>query len=588
MVRRNSSGASPWSGVSYAIVVLFVALFFLLGVTYRRPHFDFGWKGRKKYDFPDFDSIRLSRALPDEHVSLDTNDRIIIIGDVHGMNHSLADLLNELSYNQSDDILMFAGDLIAKSTHAGSLSVLDFLTENQYSKSANTTANSERIFAVRGNHDQLVMQWRSWREWFEPLVIPASTNKGKDAADAVSTGKAFVDLIEAEWSVQRRKRDSDAEEWVDVARKRAEGTWREEWWRRIPPPGNGKKAKDWKLFGDHYWLARDMTDVHAAYLKSLPLVHHVPSMHFFVVHAGLLPYNPRLPIDHPSQPLAHPPKISGTSPTMPVPSTEPSSPTEPTTPTEPIPPAPPTPPAAFDSNHEDDDDDDDDDDELGIEESDIDSLPPQTILDRRAPSSSDDLRQHQESAILTSIPQNKDPWVLLNMRGVKKNGKVTRNTDEGTPWAKLWNRQMKGCRGINIPSGLQDDEEGGEEFPCEPSTVVYGHAASRGLDVKRYSVGLDTGCLYGQKLTALVVRSGKSSNTHSGDDDDNDDDKEEEDHENTRRTSKKRKMLGRRQHGGKGKHRGKRVKFGDDAMGLDARLVQVKCALPPEEDSHDH
>ena len=60
-----------------------------------------------------------------------------------------------------------------------------------------------------------------------------------------------------------------------------------------------------------------------------------------------------------------------------------------------------------------------------------------------------------------------------------------------------------------------DEGEGGEEgegrsggadpLPCYPSTVVYGHAASRDLDVRRWSVGLDSGCLYGRRLTALVL-----------------------------------------------------------------------------------
>ena len=32
-------------------------------------------------------------------------------------------------------------------------------------------------------------------------------------------------------------------------------------------------------------------------------------------------------------------------------------------------------------------------------------------------------------------------------------------------------------------------------LPCLPMTVVYGHAAARGLDVKRWTFGLDTGCV---------------------------------------------------------------------------------------------
>jgi len=59
-------------------------------------------------------------------------------------------------------------------------------------------------------------------------------------------------------------------------------------------------------------------------------------------------------------------------------------------------------------------------------------------------------------------------------------------------------------------------------LPCYPSNVIYGHAASRGLDINRFSFGLDTGCVrslvlsspahtefsaqaHGQKLTAMIL-----------------------------------------------------------------------------------
>lgn len=145
---------------------------------------------------------------------------------------------------------------------------------------------------------------------------------------------------------------------------------------------------------------------------------------------------------------------------------------------------------------------------------------------------------------------------------------------------------MKSCVGLpsftpstlRTPDAANNDDEEEHSFPCEPSTVVYGHAATRGLDIKRYSMGLDTGCLYGRELTALVVNRGSGSHSHEEEDIDEDD-------ENTR---KRKRRLGRRQRKGKGKHRVGKVEFGDAGMGLDARLVQVKCTLPPQSDSHDH
>lgn len=45
------------------------------------------------------------------------------------------------------------------------------------------------------------------------------------------------------------------------------------------------------------------------YLRSLPLVLHLPSEHAFVAHGGLLPYDPTHSISSKRQPLAHMPKL---------------------------------------------------------------------------------------------------------------------------------------------------------------------------------------------------------------------------------------------------------------------------------------
>jgi hypothetical protein len=39
-------------------------------------------------------------------------------------------------------------------------------------------------------------------------------------------------------------------------------------------------------------------------------------------------------------------------------------------------------------------------------------------------------------------------------------------------------------------------------------TVVYGHDASSSLSIRTYTKGLDSGCVKGGKLTALVVEDG--------------------------------------------------------------------------------
>jgi hypothetical protein len=39
-------------------------------------------------------------------------------------------------------------------------------------------------------------------------------------------------------------------------------------------------------------------------------------------------------------------------------------------------------------------------------------------------------------------------------------------------------------------------------------TVVYGHDASSSLNIKEYTKGLDSGCVKGKKLSALVIEDG--------------------------------------------------------------------------------
>ncbi|KAL2074168.1 hypothetical protein VTL71DRAFT_7946 [Oculimacula yallundae] len=90
--------------------------------------------------------------------------------------------------------------------------------------------------------------------------------------------------------------------------------------------------------------------------------------------------------------------------------------------------------------------------------------------------------------------EKQDPALVMNMRTIGKHG-VPSDGREGTKWRKVWNKFQK-----KLPKH-------------ERTTVIYGHDSHQGLQVEKYSIGVDTGCLRGGKLTAVVIEGGASDHT---------------------------------------------------------------------------
>jgi hypothetical protein len=86
--------------------------------------------------------------------------------------------------------------------------------------------------------------------------------------------------------------------------------------------------------------------------------------------------------------------------------------------------------------------------------------------------------------------ERQDPALVMNMRTISEDG-VPSDQREGKGWMKVWNKYQK-----NLPKS-------------ERTTVIYGHDSKRGLQVEKYSMGIDTGCLKGGRLTAVVIEGGK-------------------------------------------------------------------------------
>ncbi|GAA6059149.1 hypothetical protein JCM10212_003896 [Sporobolomyces blumeae] len=256
----------------------------------------------------------------------------------------------------------------------------------------------------------------------------------------------------------------------------------------------------WEWGSQHFEIARHLTTEDFDYLQGLPLTLWVDELNSFVVHAGLVPWS-----ESPSSALSTdsselPQTLASTSP--------------------------------------------------------LSFSPPPSLVSTISSSL-------HASVLLT--PQNTDPFTLLNMRTLtltlsssspgtsssssssskgsngfskvkgpptewKVSSKSRKAGKSSQPWWSVWESAMKVYEKEYLVdndeedesgSGFEnDDEYGGEEERRKRSVrtgraslaeemgggvgVVYGHWAGQGLQVQGHSVGLDSGCVYGRQLSALV------------------------------------------------------------------------------------
>jgi hypothetical protein len=74
-----------------------------------------------------------------------------------------------------------------------------------------------------------------------------------------------------------------------------------------------------------------------------------------------------------------------------------------------------------------------------------------------------------------------DPWVVTHVRSIDAQGKVSEKW--GTPWGASY---------------------GG------PQHIVFGHNAQQAPQLHPFATGLDTGCVYGGKLTGMILPTGEA------------------------------------------------------------------------------
>ena len=81
--------------------------------------------------------------------------------------------------------------------------------------------------------------------------------------------------------------------------------------------------------------------------------------------------------------------------------------------------------------------------------------------------------------LVPGIPlEEQEENAMINMRSLDADGHWSKKIEAGVPWASKW---------------------------MGPERVIFGHDAVRGLQRWPHALGLDTGCVYGRKLTGLLL-----------------------------------------------------------------------------------
>lgn len=99
----------------------------------------------------------------------DAKRRYLVVGDLHGRFNTFIELLNRANYNPEKDALVSVGDLIDRGPR--SVEVVDFFS-------------ADNCYAVRGNHEQMVLNIEQWREiWSYTQNGGPATNRSLSAAN---------------------------------------------------------------------------------------------------------------------------------------------------------------------------------------------------------------------------------------------------------------------------------------------------------------------------------------------------------------------------------------------------------------------
>ncbi|PYI19485.1 Ser/Thr protein phosphatase family [Aspergillus japonicus CBS 114.51] len=94
-----------------------------------------------------------------------------------------------------------------------------------------------------------------------------------------------------------------------------------------------------------------------------------------------------------------------------------------------------------------------------------------------------------------------DPFSVMNMLTIDLDTHLPSSSRDGKKWTKLFNKHQS----LTYKSTKHADAQATD---AQATTVIYGHDSKSSLSITTYTKGLDSGCVKGGELTALVIADG--------------------------------------------------------------------------------
>ncbi|KAG5357714.1 Bis(5'-nucleosyl)-tetraphosphatase, symmetrical [Yarrowia sp. C11] len=99
------------------------------------------------------------------------------------------------------------------------------------------------------------------------------------------------------------------------------------------------------------------------------------------------------------------------------------------------------------------------------------------------------------AGLMWNVPrlEDQDPDAVMRMRSLlPPKDTVYTEDDDGVPWFEVWNDKIE------------------DRAKKDRMTIFYGHDARQGLQLTKYTRGLDSGCVKGGKLNAMIITQKKN------------------------------------------------------------------------------